>query len=193
MNKWLSSFLTEIPKDRTDKDDILHEQATMSVMSAPSGNVSPGISPSRNGSLSLPSCPGTGYCGQCGGGYWIRLSHEASYQCGRCFPSEARIETLLIPGGTAIPKPKGQSPRPEGTVIEAAAPNAKPLYWEAGDGRILGPATPECLARSGAQFWIVTTFDGQTRWIDADLLRSRKAFSEQVAVRKAEIVREDHR
>ena len=61
-------------------------------------------------------------------------------------------------------------------IIEPAAPNARPIYWETADGRILGPAVPEFLARSGDTFWIVTTFEGQPRWVNSDRLRSRTAF-----------------
>jgi hypothetical protein len=42
-----------------------------------------------------------------------------------------------------------------------------------------GPATPEFLARSGDQFWIVTTFEGQARWINADRLRSKRQWAGQ--------------
>ena len=74
-------------------------------------------------------------------------------------------------------------------VIEPAVPNARPVYWESGTGRILGPATPEFLARDGGTFWIVTTVEGQIRWINADQLRSRKAFEAQAEVREVEPVR----
>lgn len=71
------------------------------------------------------------------------------------------------------------SVRAEFPLIECmpAAPNARGVYWEAG-GRILGPAVPEFLARNGSTFWIVTTFEGQPRWINADRLRSRKVFEQ---------------
>lgn len=66
------------------------------------------------------------------------------------------------------------------TVIEPAhRPDGKPMnpiYWETGTRQILGPAVPEYLARDGETFGIVTTFEGQIRWINADRLRSRKAF-----------------
>ena len=88
-----------------------------------------------------------------------------------------------LPGPTAI-KTRG-----EGLVIEPAAPDARPIYWEAADTRILGPAVPEFLARAGDTFWIVTTFEGQARWINADRLRSRKAFEQQPEVREVEPIR----
>ncbi|NOS79106.1 MAG: hypothetical protein HOP35_14290 [Nitrospira sp.] len=73
-------------------------------------------------------------------------------------------------------------------VIEPAATNPRPIYWEAVDGRIVGPAVPECLARVGDEFWIVTTFADHLSWIRSDRLRSRKAFLEQREVREIEHV-----
>lgn len=57
------------------------------------------------------------------------------------------------------------------------------IYWETGDGRILGPAVPQFLAREGSAFWLSATFEGQIRWINADRLRSKKAFDTQRPVR----------
>lgn len=65
-----------------------------------------------------------------------------------------------------------------------------PIYWETGDGRILGPATPEFLARDGSTFWISTNLQGQIWWITADRLRSRRAFEGQVKLNLVELVRE---
>ena len=64
------------------------------------------------------------------------------------------------------------------------------IYWEAGTGEILGPATPEYFARHGHSDWIVITFEGQPRWIHADRLRSRKAFETQRPPQIVEWVRE---
>lgn len=64
------------------------------------------------------------------------------------------------------------------------------FYWETSDGRILGPAIPEFLARDGSTFWIVTTFDHHIRWIHADLLRSQRAFERQRKVHETEPVKE---
>lgn len=75
-------------------------------------------------------------------------------------------------------------------VIEPAATNPRPVYWECGTGEILGPAVPEYLARDGETFWIVTTFEGQIRWINADRLRSRKAFEQQRKPHVIELVRD---
>lgn len=74
----------------------------------------------------------------------------------------------------------------EPSCIEPAMkPDGSPLsafYWESGDGRILGPAIPEFLARSGKQFWIVTTLEGLARWINADQLRSKRQWAGQKPV-----------
>ena len=75
-------------------------------------------------------------------------------------------------------------------IIESAAPNARPIYWETGDGRILGPAVPDFLAQVGSDFWIVTTYETQPRWIRSDRLRSRKAFEEHAPLMPVEPVRE---
>lgn len=148
----------------------------------------------KGASIASPVMPDSGseptYCERCGGGYWIQVTHEAAFQCGRCLPSESRVETRFVPGGT--PPPKSQ-PRAvvskRDLIMEPAAPNARPIYWETGTGRILGPATPEFLARDGDTFWIVTTFDGQIRWINADQLRSKKAFEQQRVIQVVEQVR----
>lgn len=77
----------------------------------------------------------------------------------------------------------------ETVTIEPAAANSRPIYWEAVDGQILGPAVPEFLAQVGKTFWIVTTFEGQIRWIRSDRLRSRKAFQGQPTLRVVEPIR----
>jgi hypothetical protein len=59
-------------------------------------------------------------------------------------------------------------------IIEPAHPFAKPTYFEDAFGRILGPVIPEFLARADGHFWIVTTFEGEARWIRSDRLRSRQ-------------------
>lgn len=97
-----------------------------------------------------------------------------------------------LPDGEAIrllEKANGKVRAITPPVIEPAAQNARPIYWETGDGRILGPAVPELLAQVGSEFWIVTTFEGYPRWINADRLRSRKAFEEQAACREVEPIR----
>lgn len=84
----------------------------------------------------------------------------------------------------AVPAPAATTSR--AIVCELATkPDGSPLsaiYWESGDGRILGPAIPEFLARSEEQFWMVTTFEGLTRWINADRLRSKRQWAGQKPV-----------
>lgn len=72
---------------------------------------------------------------------------------------------------------------------QPAAPNAKAIYWETGNGRILGPAVPEFLGRDGNTFWVSVTFDDRIWWINADRLRSWKAFVNQREVREVEAIR----
>lgn len=71
-------------------------------------------------------------------------------------------------------------------VIEPAAPNARPIYWERADLTIVGPAHPEFLARVGtgprASYWVVAEFLGQPIWINSIVLRSKSAWECQVAV-----------
>ncbi|MFO0777582.1 MAG: hypothetical protein U0223_08245 [Nitrospira sp.] len=86
------------------------------------------------------------------------------------------------------PGPTSNEVRDNTLVSEPAAPHARPIFWETGEGRILGPATPEFLGKSGGQFWIVTTFEVQIRWINADRLRSKKAFETQRAVYDVELI-----
>jgi len=98
----------------------------------------------------------------------------------------------LAPGGSASPHtaPSTSTPAIKSIEIQPAAPNAKPIHWETGTGDILGPAKPEFLARDGNSFWIVTTFEGQLRWINADRLRSQSDFRHQASVSEIAIKRE---
>lgn len=81
----------------------------------------------------------------------------------------------------------------ERIIMEPAKkPNGSPLspiYWETGDGRILGPAAPEFFLRDGEEYWISVTFEGHIRFIRDDRLRSRKAFLEQREVKEVELIR----
>lgn len=43
------------------------------------------------------------YCQVCGSGYWIRPTHTDPLQCGRCHPTDSRVETVCLPGGSPIP------------------------------------------------------------------------------------------
>lgn len=82
----------------------------------------------------------------------------------------------------------------EPVVVEPACrPDGQPLsaiFWETGSGEIIGPAVPEYFAQDGETFWIVTTFEGQIRWINADRLRSKKQFEQQRKPQVIELVRD---
>lgn len=125
-----------------------------------------------------------GYCPVCGSGFWTRPTAESDWQCGRCFPAEPLFESVFNPGGTLPPdSPVSPTPSPQPRVIEPAlkwdGTPLSPIYWETGGGRILGPAVPEFLGRDGDSFWIAVTFEGQIRWVNADRLRSKRAFDAQ--------------
>jgi hypothetical protein len=87
-----------------------------------------------------------------------------------------------------IAKAKGKVRAIPSVLMEPAAANPRPIYWEAVDGQILGPALPEFLAQVGPQFWIVTTSEDHSRWIRSDRLRSHKAFLEQPQVLEVEVI-----
>ena len=83
----------------------------------------------------------------------------------------------------------------ENVVIEPAAVNPRPVYWERADLSIVGPGRPEFLAKVGTgateRFWVIVEFQGQPAWVRSDQLRSRKAFEQQPAVREVEPIPKD--
>ncbi len=92
-------------------------------------------------------------------------------------------------------KPRKDHREPsEEVVIEPAAPNARPVFWERADGSLWGPATPEFLARVGngpkASYWVVAEFEGLPVWINSAALRSKKQFETQVKPMVVELIRE---
>ena len=101
------------------------------------------------------------------------------------------VGPILSPGGSTSPHaaPSASAPVIKNIELQPAAPNPRPVYWETGTGHILGPAVPEFLARDGDCYWIVTIFEGEIRWINADRLRSRKAFEQQVPLREVALIR----
>jgi len=106
-------------------------------------------------------------------GYTIDLPPDKAQRLLQEAPGRVRLLSKTL----TPEKPNGPSSR--AIIIEPAVTNARPIYWEAADGRIIGPAVPEFLAREGDTFWIVTTFKGHIFWIDADKLRSRQSFDQQ--------------
>lgn len=169
--------------------------ATSATPATQTGKTSPLVG-SIPATPSLPPVSG-GHCQECGGGYWIRPTIETPCQCGRCVPSETRMETLYVPGGTAPPKSLGTTKEQAPPIVQPATkPDGSPLsgiYWEAGDGLILGPAVPEFVAQDGDSFWVSITFEEAIRWINADRLRSKKAFDAQSLFRsRAQLGRDNN-
>jgi hypothetical protein len=82
---------------------------------------------------------------------------------------------------------------PDSIVIDPAAENARPIYWER-TGTIVGPAIPEFLAKVGegskASYWVVAQFEGQSVWINSIMIRSKKEFESQVPLKQIDLVRE---
>jgi hypothetical protein len=80
-------------------------------------------------------------------------------------------------------------------VIEPAAENPSPVYWERADLSIVGPGRPEFLAKVGeglrATYWVVAQFQGVPVWINSIMLRSKKAFEQQAKVRVVEPIPRD--
>ena len=60
-------------------------------------------------------------------------------------------------------------------VVEPAASNAKPVFWEDVMGQIQEPASLEFLAKVGTgpteRFWAVVIYQGAPRWLMSDRLR----------------------
>jgi hypothetical protein len=112
----------------------------------------------------------------------IRVRHahgETLVAQGERFSSPDEEARALVRNAPHLVKVIAEEPV---TIEPAQRPDGSPLsaiYWESGAGQILGPAVPEFLAREKEAFWIVTTLQGQTRWINADCLRSKKAFERQ--------------
>ena len=83
----------------------------------------------------------------------------------------------------------------ENIVIEPAAANPRPVYWERADLSIVGPGRPEFLAKVGeglrATYWVVAQFQGVPVWINSIMLRSKKAFEQQAEVRVVEPIPKD--
>ena len=75
----------------------------------------------------------------------------------------------------------------ENIVIEPAAANPRPVYWERGDLSIVGPGRPEFLAKVGTgateRFWVIVEYQGHAIWVQSNQLRSRKEFEQQSEVR----------
>jgi len=81
-----------------------------------------------------------------------------------------------------------------GTIIEPAASNARPVYWERANGEILGPARPEFLAKVGngpkERYWVIAIYEGLPVWINATVLRSKRQFEQQKPKWAMELIQE---
>lgn len=81
-----------------------------------------------------------------------------------------------------------------GVVIEPAANNSRPVFWERADGSIVGPAQPEFLARVGTgpkeSYWVIALYEGMPVWINSTVLRSKRQFERQEPKRAMELIRE---
>jgi hypothetical protein len=90
----------------------------------------------------------------------------------------------VVARATPLRPPKGNLQLSD-VVIEPAAMNATPIYWEwMSTGDILGPAQPDLLAKVGsglqASYWVVVIYQREPVWINADSLRSTRQFEAQV-------------
>ena len=83
----------------------------------------------------------------------------------------------------------------EDIMIEPAAANPRPVYWERADLSIVGPGRPEFLAKVGTgateRFWVIVEYQGQAIWVQSNQLRSRKAFNQQRKVLVVEPIPKD--
>ncbi len=79
-------------------------------------------------------------------------------------------------------------------IMEPAAANARPIYWERACGYIVGPATPEWLAKVGngvtASFWVVCQFQGMPIWVNSTRLRNKRQFELQIKPMVVELIKE---
>ena len=135
------------------------------------------------------SATAVGHCGQCAA---VVNRHWPS--CLVCHaPLIATPSHKEAFSETAAPMPPPQAA--ENIVIEPAAENPRPVYWERADLSIVGPGRPEFLAKVGdgprATYWVVAQFQGGPVWINSIVLRSKNAFEQQAKVRVVEPVPKD--
>ena len=85
-------------------------------------------------------------------------------------------------------------PEASEVVIEPAAPQARPVYYERNDGVIYGPAKVTDLAKTGSggteRFWVIVEFEGHIEWVVSDRLRSKAAFETQAKPRPFERIKD---
>ncbi len=107
---------------------------------------------------------------------------------------DEEAEKLLkkVPGKVRIVTEGGTTSEP---AVTADGFPLKPVYWERGDGSIVGPGQPEFFARIGCgnreeDFWLVVLFDGETAWIRSDRMCTKLRYDQQVLPKITETVKE---
>ena len=81
----------------------------------------------------------------------------------------------------------------EPIAIGPAAENPRPVYWERA-GSIVGPGTPEFLAKVGdgpkASYWVVVRLEGEPVWVNSIMLRSKREYDCQTPLKPFERIKE---
>ena len=82
---------------------------------------------------------------------------------------------------------------PDPISICQAAENPSPIYWER-TGSIVGPGTPEFLAKVGdgpkASYWVVVRLEGEPVWVNSIMLRSKREYDCQTPLKPFERIKE---
>ena len=123
------------------------------------------------------------------------MSTTAVGHCDQCAAVVNRHWLTCLVCNAPLPAPMPSPQAAENIVIESAAANPRPVYWERADLSIVGPGRPEFLAKVGeglrATYWVVAQFQGVPVWINSIMLRSKKAFEQQAEVRVVEPIPKD--
>ena len=111
-----------------------------------------------------------------------------------CLVCHASMSPTTETGGISLTAPVPPLQAGDQVLIEPAAPNPRPVYWERADTSIVGPGRPEFLAKVGegprATYWVVAQFQGVPVWINSIMLRSKKAYEQQVTPKPVQWIRE---
>jgi hypothetical protein len=115
-----------------------------------------------------------------------RTSGELRLACGEIFvltDDEASILLRKVPGKVRVVAVESVTVEP---AIKPDGTPLTPVYWERGDGSISGPASVDFFYRMGSTDGLIVTYRGEMIWINANQLRSLKAFLEQSEVREVD-------